>query len=53
VTQLLHNLIHLLSEVSKEEEIQEQSHIRKQKLLDKAGKILEDMVKEVLNDKTW
>ncbi len=46
MTQLLHNLVHLLSEISKEEEIQKQSHIRKQKLLDKAGKILEEMVKD-------
>ena len=42
----IHDLIHLLSEVGKEEVIQAQSYERKRKLFDRIGKILDEMVKD-------
>jgi hypothetical protein len=45
MTQDLHDIIHLLSEIEKEETIQAQSHERKKKLWDEVGKTIDRMVK--------
>ena len=46
MTQLIHNLIHLLTEIRKETAGQKDAHLRIQKLLDKADRILEELAKD-------
>ncbi len=43
---LLHELIHILAQFQKEENLQRESAARKQMLLDKAGRILEEFIED-------